>query len=227
MKQYFEVDKLGKIIGTDFFDEGDAPDGFKLGWIDEIFFEPVWDYFSNKWVEGKQHNDVLLKKKESKIHGLNSDCRNSILNGFDCELNGINYHFSYDQEAQINFQDTIRLFDNNMIEMVNWNATLHEGKVRLTLDKIMFEKVYLNSVKHKLDTISKYRDELIPMLNNASTNEEVDKITWDSVKEAAVKSVVKTDGKIDKKVSKLEMDTVMIMGGLLEVSNMVIMGGMK
>lgn len=181
----------------------------------------------------KTSKDLFEELKRNKNDDLNKQCQDAILSGFDCEIGGIHYHFSYDQEAQINLQDTMRLFENNMVETVNWNARLHSGKVRLTLTKEQFEKVYVESVKHKLDTISKYRDELLPLVNQAKTKEELEAITWDTVPEAKVKSVLNTNktieknvDKVNKKTAKLEVDNDMTMSGLLELTNMVLMGGM-
>ena len=93
-------------------------------------------------------------------------------------INLLEHTFSYDREAQLNFQDTMRLFDNNMVEFVSWTATANEEKVRLKLNKEQFTQVYNESVKQKLEKIAHFRDELVPAIEAATTTEELEAIKW-------------------------------------------------
>lgn len=164
--------------------------------------------------------DVLENDKKIKSDELSIQTKEHILNGFNHEISGITYHFSYDNEAQMNLQDTMRLFDNNMINTVNWTAKLHSGKVRLILTKKTFEGMYMTSVKHKLNTISYYRDVLIPRIELCKTKEELDLIQWNDDEISDI-SQLKEDNTLEKRIEEVSMAQAQ---GDYELLSIIMMG---
>lgn len=173
-------------------------------------------------IEWKSDGDTLEEMKKKKSVELRDKCGEFILSGFDVESEGIVYHFSYDSEAQMNFQETYRLIEGDVINSVMWTSSINSGKVRIPLSKDTFYKVYFASVKHKLNAISKYRDVLLPMISNAKTVEDVESISWES---SDIKKGVelRTDNIVDKRI---DTNKVAQAKGDLEILKIVMMGGM-
>ena len=170
----------------------------------------------------KTEEDVLEELKKAKSDEMSRECQKRILEGFDETVKDIKYHFSYDLEAQSNFQETYRLFENNVVENVMWSARLGGGKVRVPLNKSNFYKVYFSSVRHKFDMISKYNDSIIPLINQSKIKEEVESVSWDS-KEDVVGSInLTTDNKLE---DELELVKVAQAQGDMEILSLIMMGG--
>lgn len=128
-----------------------------------------------KW---KSEESTLEEIKLMKINELKQVTSDTIIHGFDYEIKGKLYHFSYSMENQINFQDTDRLFLNDNIKNINWNAYLNGEKIRIPLDKEIFTIIYLEGVKHKQNCLDHLHNILIPKIEEARTKEEVDKVVW-------------------------------------------------
>lgn len=172
-----------------------------------------------KW---KSNGEIFEEEKRSKKEVLNKECHDSIVNGFDYAVEGIIYHFSYDVEAQTNFQETYQLFQNNVIDGIKWSAKLDGKSVRLTFDKSGFEKLFYESVKHKQSMISKLKDEIEPALSTVSTKEELDVISWES--ENSAKPDFMISKTMDKELNNLTMKTEMSDMALMEIANIVMEG---
>lgn len=147
--------------------------------------------FIFRYVDGKLIRDTeyqLDQVKRAKDRELNEVCRSNILKGFAHEIDGTVYFFSYDAEAQTNFNDAKLAMDNGVIQEVKW--TVREGGpegeyTRITLTKELLDEVMLAAVNHKYGCIAHYRDVLLPKLQSAQTVEEVQKITWEMEVEEA------------------------------------------
>lgn len=141
--------------------------------------------FMFKYINGELVKDdsILLEMaKQRKDEELNRACQQSILNGFTHIIDGIKYHFSFDTEAQLNFQGAERLFTLGVIDEVRWTVHREDGSYdRIIIDKKLMDELSAVILKHKNNNISKYRDVLLPMVEKAETIEEVESITWDSV----------------------------------------------
>lgn len=124
---------------------------------------------------------VLSKAKEEKDRELNKACERSILAGFKHTIDGVEYHFSYDMQAQQNFGDSRALLNDGVIPAVPWTVRVNGKYQRITVDKPEMDKITLSVLQHKTNNISKYRDTLLPMVENAQTLEEVNSISWDSI----------------------------------------------
>lgn len=173
------------------------------------------------WADTK---DLLEDSKKNKINQLSIACGQEILNGFKTVINEIEYHFNYEVDNQQNFLDTMRLFENNMIKVIGWNAYLDEDKVRLELDKDSFNQVYIEGVKHKTNCLTTLNDYLIPMVKSAKTEDDLNLIYWGQ-------GILSDDASIDdsktieKKTNKLEIDNARNANGILELTNLMLMGG--
>lgn len=185
-----------------------------------------------KW---KTTKDILEKAKYSKSEELSTACKEAIETGFTCKLNDITYHFSYDLEDQTNLQETQYLFDNRMIDQINWNARLHHkdgSRVRLQLVKEQFYHVYMSGIKHKLDCISKFRDDLSKLIDEAQSEEELEKIAWDSVQESTFRTSLKDNETIRNNLDELRNASEELadgnksaMGAISELFNLLVMSG--
>jgi hypothetical protein len=180
MIEYKEIDENGFVVETYVLGEDEIPPfNYIKGWGGEkSFFYAKWDAFKNEWVEDSTQTAPLDEFKKAKETELNKSCSEAILAGFECEVSDIVYHFAYDQEAQLNFQDTYLLFENNMVDTIMWSAQKNNEKVRLSLGKVLFTKVYLTGVKHKNNCLSYYHDTLLPLLQSTTTIEETKAVSW-------------------------------------------------
>ena len=171
--------------------------------------------------------DLLDEFKASKKEELNQICGTQITNGFSAELNGEIYSFSYDVDNQQNFSDTMRLFENNMIDSIGWNAYVGEEKIRIQLNKIEFTQVYLAGVKHKTNCLTRLNDVLYPLVDAAENKETIARIYWDtelpaeelSLKEG--KSIDDQIGQLNKKDKDLEQADMMTMMALVQISGQI------
>lgn len=171
--------------------------------------------------------DLLGEFKTSKKEELNQICGTQITNGFSAELNGEIYSFSYDVDNQQNFSDTMRLFENNMIDSIGWNAYVGEEKVRIQLNKEEFTQVYLAGVKHKTNCLTRLNDVLYPLVDAAENKETIARIYWDtelpteelSLKEG--KSIDDQIGQLNKKDRDLEQADMMTMMALVQISGQI------
>ena len=172
-----------------------------------------------KW---KSTDELLEDDKIGKKSAISKACHDEIVSGFSQTINGKAYTFSYDMEAQTNFQETYQLFQNNVIDEIKWSARLDGEPVRLSFSKTQFETLFYNSVKHKQKMISKLKDEIEPAIASVKTKEELDSIVWDSKDPKEVS--FKINKTMDKELVDLSIRTEMSDMALMEIANMV-MGG--
>ena len=171
--------------------------------------------------------DLLGQFKASKKEELNQICGSQIKNGFSAELNGDIYSFSYDVDNQQNFSDTMRLFENNMIDSIGWNAYVGEEKVRIQLSKKEFTRVYLAGVKHKTDCLTRLNDVLYPLVDTAENKETIARIYWDTGLPAeelslkAGKTVEDRVSDLNKKAGELEQSDRTLMMAIVQVSGLL------
>jgi hypothetical protein len=121
----------------------------------------------------------LEESKNSKIEELSRSCNLTILGRFTSPVDGVQYQFSNDLEAQANFEKCDKAFDRGMITEILWTAYDISGNAtRVLLNSESFEVVYYNHLEHIQNNISRFRDLLIPQVKNATTIEEVEDIKW-------------------------------------------------
>lgn len=185
----------------------------------------------------KDNSQQLLQTKEAKKAELSLACGECILAGFKAKINGTEYRFSYDKEAQANLAERWQLFQNNMIDSITItaHAITDDSFKRISVDFKQFATIYLASVKHKEDCISRLHDLLIPMVGNAVTVEQVNDIHWDNQVVIPIEPsiVVKDDATLDKQLqetqakSKQMSQTIDLNGmAMMELMNIVFTGGL-
>lgn len=180
--------------------------------------------FKNAW---KTTNELLSEIKESRKSELSLACSNKITEGFDIHLKETEYLFRYDMMDQQNFSDTMRLFENNMIDSIGWNAYAGKEKVRIQLNKEEFAQIYLAGVKYKTNCLTRLNDVLYPLVDAAENKETIARIYWDtglpaeelSLKEG--KSIDDQIGQLNKKDRDLEQADMMTMMALVQISGQI------
>lgn len=231
LKEYAQIDENGCILENYVLDDGfdEIPSDYKETWnpLNERFYVPKYDFGLKKWTEGASQENinnerlrVLSVHKEMKDAELNETCSETILHGFDYLFNGSTYHFSYDKDAQTNFQETYVLFQNDAITNIKWTATTNETKTRLLFTKEEFSGLYFASVQHKLSCISHYRDTLKPLLDAVNTIEEITSLNWASKVSETIP--IQKGNDVTNKLNKLSEDNNRTIMALLEISKMVI-----
>lgn len=173
-------------------------------------------------INWKTEEETLEKIKKDKIDELSRICSEKI-SYFEDD----GYKYSYEVENQMNFEATSKLFDNNMIKEINWNAYINEKKTRIKLNKEEFQKLYLKGIKHKADCLSRLNDVLIPLVKEAETKEVVGRIYWDENLDSP-EMIIKEDKTINKQVDSLNKTTQSLqassmttMMALVQVSGMI------
>lgn len=226
MQEYKQIDKDGYVIETYLpSDTEEIPYDWKPSWgYGKSFYDPKWNFDLNQWEEGRDNKLLLDERKNQKKTELNKLCQDSILKGFCYNFYDSIYHFSYDSEAQKNMSDRWNLFQNDMIESIKVTAHNEDGSdVRLAFNKDEFNGLYLTSVQHKEHCISKYRDDLLPLVKQAMTIEQVEAITWDTVVVEPVPSlvVIEDDNTLDKQVEEMKISQAEGDMGILSLLSMM------
>lgn len=132
-----------------------------------------------KW---DKKNEASERTKDKVINTMNNSCKMEIEAGFEFKIKGKTYRFSYEQENQINFQDTDRLFELGIIKETKWNAYLGEDKIRILLYKKTFSEVFLAGIMHKQSILSKYNDIILPSIDTMTNVEELKTLKWEDYK---------------------------------------------
>jgi hypothetical protein len=178
---YFTLDSEGRLEGVSSHPSNvDGEISMNIREDHEVLKNP----FIFRYENGELVKDVkfqLQQLKISKLNELNQACEYHILNGFKHKIREEIYHFSYDKEAQLNLRDTKELFDTDIITEHTLTAKKNGECVRVTVNKEEFNNLYVVSVKHKNECISKFRDQLVPMVRSAATIEDIMNISWHSI----------------------------------------------
>ena len=177
MKIYVYVDDNGKVEGW-----GSTPSEntleFDVDENHEILRNPfAFVVQDDKLV--KDESEILRQMKLRKEAELNQACQDAIIAGFDYTIDGISYHFSFDLEAQLNFQGAENLFAKGVVNELTWTAQKDGEYTRITITPDLMNQLSLAIFKHKNDNISKLRDVLLPQVEAATTVEEVQAIVWE------------------------------------------------
>ena len=243
LKEYAQIDENGYVLERYVLDieNGDIlPKDCRPLWNQTVrFYEPRYDDVTKSWEEGVE--TAFLEAENERIKAsmketFSKKCQESILLGFECEVDDTVYHFAYDQEAQLNFQDTYLLFENNMIDTIMWSAQKENEKVRLSLGKALFIKVYLTGVKHKNNCLSYYHDTLLPLLQNTMTIEETKTVSWQPENINGELLVLDENNTIEKKLQSINATqtevgaqkeyNIYMEATLLELADMMLIGMM-
>jgi hypothetical protein len=176
---YANLDEFGRIVEwsscyMDGFSEIEIDDNHPF-FKDRSHSTYVYDGKNLVKNEAIQLN-IARKNKDDE---LSRACNKSILDGFVHEIDGVEYFFSYDIEAQINFSDAKEILEDGMFEEIMWTAKKNGEHVRIPINLERFNQIKLSIFKHKANNISKYRDVLLPKVMSASSVKDINSITWE------------------------------------------------
>lgn len=181
MKAYILVDSSNRVTacGTSPIDN----DGVKSIEVEvEDVFEVFADMHSFSYENGllvRNVEESLIKLKEQKDLELNESCSKHISKGFTHVIGGVEYLFSFDIEAQLNFQGVRDLLNSGILPSISWTVKRDGVYERIQITKDIMNELTMVMLMHKDVNIRKYRDKLLPLLKEAKTAEEVNSITWD------------------------------------------------
>lgn len=181
LREFYEVDENGYRIEVHLIDINsgeEIPSNYFEGWGQRLFFNPRWSFEINDWIEEKKQEDILHVYKSNKDIELNVSCKESILSGFKHTIDGVEYHFSFDTEAQLNFQGARELLMNDEISEIMWTVRRDGEYTRIPINKSIMTELTVAILRHKESNIAKYRDFLMPLVQQATTVEEIDTIVW-------------------------------------------------
>jgi YHS domain-containing protein len=180
MKIYILVKDDGKIDGWGSNPSGSANEvAYEIESNDPFLFSSPrnYKYEDNKIVEAT--SIILRDAKSTKLASLNQICSDTILGRFLSTVDGVEYYFSCDKNAQDNFDKADRAFEKGRITEIRWTAyDLNDTVVRLLLNQTKFEIVYLAHLHHINDNISRFRDDLMPKVEASTTVDQVNRIQW-------------------------------------------------
>lgn len=140
--------------------------------------KPVTIKFGKIDPSTKEWKIDLQAYQSNKMKELGQKCNESIMGRFSVELNGVVHDFSCDLEAQSNFEKADRAFEKGRTTLEVWTAYVNGEVVRVDLDSVNFEIVYLAHLNHIKNNVAKLRDTLMPQVYAATTPEEVEAISW-------------------------------------------------
>jgi len=149
-------------------------DGYEIFDTPDLF---VYEEGALKKDETKQ----LEKRKIAKDQELNQSCNDAIMAGFDHVIDGVSYHFSFDTEAQLNFQGIRPLLAEGIISQVDWTVSKDGIYHRIPVNKKLMDELTVAILMHKDGNVRKYRNVLLPKVYEATTIEEVDEISWNNI----------------------------------------------
>lgn len=227
MAQWFYIDAEGYPKGL----ADDYATGAVLGWDSRVtpLYTPRYSREEKRWVEARKSSDFVNEAKEAKKNELSLSCQEAILGRFPSKHKGTDYSFSYDKEAQLNFAERWNLFQNNMLSSIMLTAkTIPGGEVkRISVNKDEFTIIYLDSIQHKENCISRLQDLLIPMVNNAVSLKQLADIHWTNISlfPGEPSLVVKDDLTLAKGVEKAEAKASLAKGSS-ELTTMAFMEAM-
>lgn len=189
LKEYHQIDlETGIILDVCLFNDEivgkdgtvtkiPIPEDYKEGWTERMF-SPVYDLDNDCWKESKPLEEILQEQRILKDRELNDACQEAILAGFKHTINGIEYEFSYDKEAQGNFSDAQSILSDGLIAELLWTVKQDGEYTRIPINKTIMDELKLVILLHKTSNISKYRDKLMPLVESASSVEEVEAVIW-------------------------------------------------
>lgn len=180
MKIYIQTDSENRLINA-----GTTPFGTDSIEVEVNSIEEVFNDLSSFVYENgnliKNTDSFLSSLKVKKDLELNASCSKFISSGFNHTVNGIDYRFSFDIEAQLNFQGARDLLNSGILPSIAWTVKRDGVYERIQITKEIMSELTIVMLVHKDKNIKKYREQLLPLLKNAKTVEEVNSITWNTL----------------------------------------------
>lgn len=181
MKQVFRFNKQGHYVEPVLIEDEDE---IPFDCTDKELPQPNWKpiFQNGDWVETITDEELLDPLKKQKDDELNEACKQAILAGFEHVINGQTYWFSYDMEAQGNFRDGRDILKDGIKTEVPWTVRIGgvDGEyARIPINLAVMNELTLIIMDHKLEKISKYRDELMPLVDAAERPEDLLAVNWE------------------------------------------------
>lgn len=177
MKIFIDIDNNNRVIGWGISPPSDNAIEIEVSEDHPVLMEfGKYLYIDGELIQDLSH--LLEEMKRDKDKELNKACQQAILNGFTHVIDGVEYHFSFDQEAQLNFQGAESLLNNGIIDEIKWTVRKNDEYTRITINKEVMSELSLTILLHKAENIARYRDELLPKVQQATTIEEIKNIKW-------------------------------------------------
>lgn len=107
-----------------------------------------------------EDEEKFIITKENKWNELDSACTNAILGRFKAILDGVEYEFSYDDQAQSRFNGTPYLFSSGIATSIEWTAYLNGQRTSVFLDEVKFNTVAKAAFNHQNANIAKFRQKI-------------------------------------------------------------------
>ncbi len=179
MKIYVLVDTEGNIQGWGSTRSMDSEVEIEITDNHEFLYGNPRMYVYQNGEIIKNDSKIFQEIKDKKIEKLNRMCNETILGRFSFDINGESFLFSNDLEAQSNFDKCDRAFEKGFMTTIAWTAYNSAGEVvRLDFTAENFPPLYMAHLNHIQGNISRFRDELMPLVEQATTVEEVENINW-------------------------------------------------
>lgn len=174
---YIDVNEDGRVRGW-----GSSPITltcieFDLPVCHKFFYSPFsYRVIEDNLIKDEEHKLALAKKEKYKE--LDAECEREILGYFSATVDSIEYKFSYDEKAQSNFNSTVSLFNENLIDQVEWTVHRNDISERILLNKEQFLSVFLAAFEHRDSRVVKLRSFLFPLIDSCQSIEELRLIVW-------------------------------------------------
>lgn len=125
-------------------------------------------------------DEALNEAKEAKKQELNEICNQEITKGFLYTVNGIEYRFSYDMEAQMNFAEARAAVNDGLITEVEWTCYVSSTgeRVRIMLNATSLSDMRVAQLTQKNAVISKYNDILLNQVYPATDVATIEAVKW-------------------------------------------------
>lgn len=180
MEIFLYVEEDNRISGWSSTPINDVDEPFIVEEDDPVLVNPM----IYSLIDGKLVRDdtlILESVRKNKDDELNQSCKDAILAGFNHEINGEVYWFSYDMEAQGNFRDGREVLKDGLVESLPW--TVRAGGIdgpytRIIVNFEIMSELTIAAMMHKTEKISKYRDFLMPIVEGATSVEEIESVKW-------------------------------------------------
>lgn len=144
---------------------------------DNISFESLPEYIKPLVQESPSELDLIKSKKFLKRKEIKQSCYNTIINGFDTDVKyGESKHYSLDEFAQKNIDDQMIQLQAGEIKNALWHD---DSKVTHDLWTFSEFKEFFTQYKMFILSCRLKSDMLEERINIATTQEELDTITWD------------------------------------------------
>lgn len=176
-KVHIFLDKDGFVDG--FIRGGTEENPNCIGYLlpkDHPFFKQFDCYRIVDGVLIRDESKILEFERKRKIHFLKEKCSKIITEGFEY----MGYKFGFTTSDQSNITSTMMAMQMGILNEIEWTVRTLEGETaRVILNADQFKEMCQIALKHKDDCIKYLRNDLEKRINECTTLEELNKISWE------------------------------------------------